>query len=197
MNIDARISKEWRRRMLLLFIMNFGISAWFLSDGYYFWPSEDRRFREYSNILEELMASGKAKDADSASVELAWKRHAREANYTFKVPKERSESAVKEQRIIGWTLGLGSLIFLGWIIWNHTRSIKVEGETVIGICGKRVHYDMIFSTDRKKWKTKGIAYALYNINGKTKRLCLDDHKFAGCEAILLEAEKRIKGRGKI
>ena len=29
---------------------------------------------------------------------------------------------------------------------------------------------------------------------KQRRLTLDDHKFAGCEAIILEAEKRIRAR---
>ena len=88
----------------------------------------------------------------------------------------------------------GSLVFLAWIGWNHTRSVRAEGEIVIGASGERVELDSIVATDRKKWKNKGIAYAIYEVAGKQKRLCLDDHKFAGCEAILLEAEKRIKAR---
>ncbi|MGY8719212.1 MAG: hypothetical protein ACKVI3_15690, partial [Verrucomicrobiia bacterium] len=44
------------------------------------------------------------------------------------------------------------------------------------------------------WAQKGIAYAVYEKNGKKRRLCLDDHKFIGAEAIILEAEKRIKAR---
>jgi len=48
--------------------------------------------------------------------------------------------------------------------------------------------------DRRKWVSKGIAYALYEENGKKRRLCLDDHKFAGCEAIIKEAESRIAAR---
>ena len=44
MEVNARISTEWRKRMLFMFFMIFGIAAWFLSDGYYFWPNEDKRF---------------------------------------------------------------------------------------------------------------------------------------------------------
>ena len=194
MNVNARISKEWRRRMLFMYIMIAGIASWFLSDGYYFWPEEDKRYQSYSKILDELVESGKAEDADSASVKIAWQRHAREAGSTSKVPKERSHESIYEQIKIGTVMMIGSVIFLLWIAWNHRRSVRAEGDTVIGASGERVELDSIIATDRKKWKKKGIAYAIYLENGKTKRLCLDDHKFAGCEAIVLEAESRIKSR---
>jgi len=194
MEVNARISTEWRKRMLFMFFMIFGIAAWFLSDGYYFWPNEDKRFDEYTEILGGLVEAGKAEDAESSSVQIAWQRHAREQGYKSKVPKERTDSAIGEQRMIGCVMMWGSLVFLAWIGWNHTRSVRAEGEIVIGASGERVELDSIVATDRKKWKNKGIAYAIYEVAGKQKRLCLDDHKFAGCEAILLEAEKRIKAR---
>ena len=194
MEVNARISTEWRKRMLFMFFMIFGIAAWFLSDGYYFWPNEDKRFDEYTEILDGLVEAGKAEDAESSSVQIAWQRHAREQGYKSKVPKERTDSAIGEQRVIGWVMMGGSLVFLAWIGWNHTRSVRAEGEIVIGASGERVELDSIVATDRKKWKNKGIAYAIYEVAGKQKRLCLDDHKFAGSEAILLEAEKRIKAR---
>lgn len=194
MEVNARISTEWRKRMLFMFFMIFGIAAWFLSDGYYFWPNEDKRFDEYTEIHDGLVEAGKAEDAESSSVQIAWQRHAREQGYKSKVPKERTDSAIGEQRVIGWVMMGGSLVFLAWIGWNHTRSVRAEGEIVIGASGERVELDSIVATDRKKWKNKGIAYAIYEVAGKQKRLCLDDHKFAGCEAILLEAEKRIKAR---
>jgi len=194
MEVNARISTEWRKRMLFMFFMIFGIAAWFLSDGYYFWPNEDKRFDEYNEILDGLVEAGKAADTESSSVQIAWQRHAREQGYKSKVPKERTDSAIGEQRVIGWVMMGGSLGFLAWIGWNHTRSVRAEGEIVIGASGERVELDSIVATDRKKWKNKGIAYAIYEVADKQKRLCLDDHKFAGCEAILLEAEKRIKAR---
>ena len=48
--------------------------------------------------------------------------------------------------------------------------------------------------DRRLWASKGIAHAIYEADGKRRRLVLDDHKFLGCEAIILEAEKRIAAR---
>lgn len=194
MQVVARISKEWRRRMLFMFFMIAGMAGWFLYDGHILWPDEGKRYVEYAEIRDSLIESGEAKDDESSFVRLAWERHAREAGYRRNIPKERTDAAIHEQLVIGWTMMSGALIFGLWIAWNHRREVRAEGETVIGASGERVELDSITAIDRKKWKSKGIAYALYMDGGKQRRLTLDDHKFAGCEAIILEAEKRIRAR---
>lgn len=194
MEIHARISKEWRRRMLFMFLMFFGMGSWFLSDGYIYWPNEGARYQEFSRITDELIESGKATDAESSSVRLAWQRYAKEVGYRTAIPSERTESDIHEQRLIGWIMVGGSLLFAMWIGWNHTRSVRAEGDLVIGASGEKVQLDDIIEVDRKKWKNKGIAYGIYLVNGKRRRLILDDHKFVGCEAIILEAERRIDER---
>lgn len=194
MQVVARISKEWRRRMLFMFFMIAGMAGWFLYDGHILWPDEGKRYTEYAEIRDALIESGEAKDEESSFVRLAWERHAKEAGYRRNIPKERTDAAIREQLVIGWTMMSGALIFGLWIAWNHRREVRAEGETVIGASGERVDLDSITAIDRKKWKTKGIAYALYMDGDKQRRLTLDDHKFAGCEAIILEAEKRIRAR---
>lgn len=197
-DVDARISKEWRRRMLFMLFMISSIGAWFLSDGYYFWPNEQARFTEYAAIKADLVDAGKivaeVEHEDSATLQLAWKRHAEKQGYSSKMPKEREASAIGEQRVIGWFMIVGAAVFAGWIAWNQKLSIRAEGDLVVGASGQRVELDSIVEIDRKKWNNKGIAYAIYEVEGKQKRLCLDDHKFAGTEAIILEAEKRIEAR---
>lgn len=180
--------------MLFMLFMFAGIGAWFLSDGYLMWPSEAERFEAYTEIKDTLIEEGKAEDEESSSVRLAWQRHAKEMGYTSKVPKERTASDMREQRVIGWVLCAGAALFAGWIAWNHTLRVRAEGEIVIGTAGQRVELDSIVKIDRKKWESKGIAYAIYESEGKQRRLTLDDHKFEGCEAIILEAERRIKAR---
>jgi len=196
MEIEARISKEWRRRMLFLFFMIFGMGVWFLSDGYLVWPKEGSRYQEFSEISERMIESGEATDAESEKVRMAWRRHAEEAEYPSKIPKERTESSINEQRVIGWVITVIAILFAAWVAWNHKRSVRAEGEIVIGASGERVSLDDIVEVDRKKCKDKGIAYGIYLVKGKRCRLTLDDHKFAGCEAIILEAERRIKERSK-
>lgn len=194
MEIQARISKEWRRRMLFMFFMIFGIGAWFLSDGYIYWPNEGARYDAFTKIADDLIESGEATDVESSSVRLAWQRHAKEQGYSPGIPSERTKSAIREQRMIGWVMTVGALLFAFWVTWNHTRSIRAEGDVIIGASGERVQLDEIVEVDRKKWAKKGIAYGIYLVDGKRRRLVLDDHKFVGCEAIILEAERRIQER---
>jgi len=188
--------------MLFMFFMIFGIGAWFLSDGYIYWPGEAERHAEFLKIEEELIASGKIEAQEekvhgkevNEYLRIEWERFARENDYATKIPKEREPSAIREQRVIGWVMVGGSLLFLVWIGWNHTLKVVAKGDMVTGTDGKEVHLDSIIKIDRKKWDSKGIAYAIYLDGEKERRLCLDDHKFEGCEAIMLEAERRIKER---
>jgi hypothetical protein len=195
MEVVARISKEWRRRMLFMFFMIFGIAAWFLYDGYILWPDEAQRHVEYLEIKDTLIEAGDAVDEESTSVRLAWERHAREMDYRRNIPKERMDDDIREQRVIGWVMIIGALLYGVWIAWNHTRQVSAEGDIVIGASGERVDINTITAIDRKKWKDKGIAYGIYEEGGKQRRLCLDEHKFRGCEAIIIEADQRIEARG--
>ena len=194
MEVVARISKEWRRRMLFMFFMIFGIAAWFLYDGYILWPDEAQRHVEYLEIKDTLIEAGDAVDEESTSVRLAWERHTREMAYRRNIPKERMDDDIREQRVIGWAMIIGALLYGLWIAWNHTRQVSVEGGIVVGASGERVDINSITAIDRKKWKDKGIAYGIYEEGGKRRRLCLDEHKFKGCEAIIIEADQRIKAR---
>lgn len=196
MEIVARISKEWRRRMLFMFFMIFGMAAWFLTDGYHYWPKEAERYVDYSEIRDRMLESGEIEDEESPELRIAWQQKAREMDYSSKTPKERTESAIREQLVFGWTLMVIAFGFAIWVAWNHRLTVEAHGETVIGTAGQEVALDSIIATDRKKWKNKGIAYAIYKDGDKERRLCLDDHKFKGCEAILLEAERRIEAREK-
>lgn len=202
MNINARISKEWRRRMLFMLFMISTISAWFLWDGYVVWPNGAERHAEFVEIEAALVESGKIEavpqQAHAAEVNeylrIEWERYAKKAGYKRDIPKERTDASIREQRMIGWVMMTGSVLFGLWVLWNHKLCVRAEGEAVIGTSGQRVELDSIVKIDRKQWEKKGIAYAIYEVEGKQKRLCLDEHKFKGCEEIILEAERRIKTR---
>jgi hypothetical protein len=181
--------------MLFMFFLIFGIAAWFFYDGYILWPDEAQRHIEYLEIKDTLIESGVAVDRESTFVRLAWERHAREMNYMRNIPKERTDGDIKEQRVIGWAMMIVALLHGVWIAWNHTRQVSAEGDIVIGVSGERVEIDSITAIDRKKWKNKSIAYGIYEEGGKPRRLCLDEHKFRGCETIITEADRRIKARG--
>lgn len=180
--------------MVFMFLMVFGMAAWFLADGYVVWPAEAKRHGELKQLAAELIEQGDAEALEDEAVTRAWERYAEEVGYSTKVPKDRTASDLAQQRGIGGVMMTGALIFAAWVGWNHTRSVRAEGDLVTGASGEQVHLDTIVEMDRRKWANKGIAYAVYEKDGKRRRLTLDDHKFLGCEEIILEAERRIAAR---
>ena len=52
-----------------------------------FLPQEQSRYQEYSQLLDELKSTGKAKDAESSAFKLEWQRKAQSAGYKNKAPK--------------------------------------------------------------------------------------------------------------
>ncbi len=180
--------------MVFMFLMIFGSGLWFLTDGYLMWPAEAKRHEVYAKMEGEMLEGGEARDKKDPVLAEAWERVAKERDWPAKVPKERTDAAISGQVWTGWIMLAGSAIFGAWVVWNHKRSVRAEGDLVIGASGERVPLDSIVEMDRRKWASKGIAYAIYEQDGKRKRLTLDDHKFLGCEAIILEAEKRMEAR---
>lgn len=198
MNVHAHISKEWRRRMLIMALMLNGFALWFLYDGYINWPAEAQRFEQLTPIVESMVSSGQELDLKhldkNPEVVRAWKTYAAQHNLPDKLPKERTDSDLAGQRGIGLVLlGIG-LTFVAWVALQHRKSVRAVGDLITGPNGEQVNFSAIVEMDRRKWEKKGIAYAIYEVDGRQKRLCLDDHKFIGCEAIILEAEKRIAAR---
>lgn len=202
MNVHARISKEWRRRMFFMALMINGSALWFLYDGYIAWPAEEARHQQLRTVLQTPEADENgdpirldiekvSKDPEAVR---AWEKYAKANDLPDKLPKHRSSGDLSGQRGIGGVLLLGGLAFIGWIALQHRKSVRADGDLITGANGEQVDINTITEMDRRKWRNKGIAYAIYEVDGRRKRLCLDDHKFIGCEAIILEAEKRIAAR---
>ena len=194
MQVHARISSEWRRRMIFLGAMIWGSALWFAYDGYIAWPAEESRYQTLVELTADSIEEGDKITDKNPVVKQAWQTYAAQNDLKSKVPKHRSEGDLTGQRGAAGVIAVIGFIFTAWVLLQHRRSVRAEGETITGASGEQVDFDSIVDMDRHKWETKGIAYAIYLKDGKKKRLCLDDHKFIGCEAIILEAEKRIADR---
>lgn len=194
MQVHARISKEWRRRMTLMALMLNGSALWFCYDGFVAWPAEAKRYAQLEIVAKDVVPEGtKLTDKDPALVR-AWTAYANTRDLSTKVPKNRTPGDLAGQRITGGIMLVFGLAFLGWMALQHRKSVRADGDLVTGADGETVHLDSIVEMDRRKWTNKGIAYAIYEKDGRRHRLCLDDHKFIGCEEIILEAERRIAAR---
>ena len=194
MNIHARISKEWRQRMIFMAMMINGSALWFCYDGFVAWPAEASRFEQLKVITTEIVTADKEIDRKDPAVIRAWEAYAATKDLKPLVPKKRTPGDIAGQRYIGAVMAAIGLGFVGWVLLQHRRSVRADGDMITGPSGEQVHLDSIIEIDRRKWATKGIAYAVYEVNGRSRRLCLDDHKFLGCVAIILEAERRIAER---
>ena len=194
MQVHAPISKEWRKRMIFMGFMIWGSALWFAYDGYIAWPAEEERYQTLVTLTADIVAEGDKITEKNPAIEQAWKTYATQNDLKPKVPKHRSAGDLAGQRgIAGFGIVIG-VIFTAWFFLQHRKSIRADGEIITGAGGEKISFESIVDIDRRKWAQKGIAYAVYEKNGKKRRLCLDDHKFIGAEAIILEAEKRIKAR---
>jgi hypothetical protein len=175
-------------------IMLNGSAFWFCFDGFVAWPAEASRFEQLKVVTAEIVAADKEIDIKDPAVIRAWEAYAATKDLNPKVPKKRTPGDIAGQRYIGGVMAAIGLGFVGWVLLQHRRSVRAEGDMFTGPSGERVHLDSIIEMDRQKWASKGIAYAIYEVNGSSRRLCLDDHKFLGCVEIILEAERRIAAR---
>ncbi len=194
MNVHARISKEWRRRMIMMALMLNGSGLWFCYDGFIAWPAEEKRYQQLVTLTAGTLDVDEKPTDKNPDVVRAWNTYAAANQLPEKLPKHRSPDDLSGQRIIGGIFMAFGLSFVGWVALQHRKSVRADGDLITGANGETVHFDSIVDMDRRKWANKGIAYAIYEKDGKLRRLCLDDHKFIGCEAIILEAERRITAR---
>ena len=194
MQVHAPISKEWRRRMIFMGAMIWGSGLWFAYDGYINWPAEEQRYQTLVELTANILEEDDKITEKNPEVKRAWESYAAENDLKKKVPKNRTAGDLAGQRgIAGFFIVVG-FIFTTWVVLQHRKSVRAEGDVITGAGGETVNLDEIVEMDRHKWETKGIAYAIYERDGQRRKLCLDDHKFIGAEAIILEAEKRIAAR---
>lgn len=194
MQVHAPISKEWRRRMIFMGAMIWGSGLWFAYDGYINWPAEEQRYQKLVELTADIVEEGDKITEKNPEVKQVWSAYAAEHDLKPKVPKHRSDGDLAGQRYIAGFFCTIGVIFTAWVWLQHRKSVRAEGETITGAEGQTVEFYEIVDMDRSKWEAKGIAYAIYERDGKRQRLCLDDHKFIGAEAIILEAEKRLAAR---
>ena len=194
MNVHARISKEWRRRMIMMALMLNGSGLWFCYDGFIAWPAEEKRYQQLVTLTAGTLAADEKPTDKNPDVVRAWKTYAAANELPEKLPKHRSPGDLSGQRVIGGIFMAFGLTFVSWVLLQHRKSVRADGDIITGADGETVPFDSIVEMDRRKWANKGIAYAIYEKDGKRRRLCLDDHKFIGTEAIILEAERRLAAR---
>ena len=190
-SVTARLSKEWKRRMIIIAVVVWGTSAYFLYDGAIGWPKKQKIYEAYAALMETLIAEGEARDERDPEALLAWRELAKENNWAQDIPKEYPPEKIEGQFHWAAATAVGGVGFLIWFFWHFPKTIRADGEKIYGVRGQVLPFDQITEVDRKRWKREGIAYARFEKDGKPAKLMLDDYKYAGAEDIIKEAERRL------
>ncbi len=203
-NVEARITKVWKKRMILLIAFVFAAGMWFYYDGFIGWPAEAKRYTIYQQFVDDLVAGkipgkqpltrAEADAPHNKALEEAWREHARANGLGTSIPSDRTEADFQQQKWIGSGAVGVSLLMVGWYFLSCARVLRADDDYIISPEGKKTRIDSIVRVNKKKWDNKGIAILEYDDGGKTGKVVLDDYKYGGAEEILLEVERRLAAR---
>lgn len=192
-NLTAKISREWRDRMIIVLIMLIGSAAWFFYDGAIAYPKYNVKADEYAKICDVYKA-------DEALIKEKWTAVAIEKNWDPEdIPKKRKDEA--QQFRWGGSLLVISALFIVWMLREMRRIIVADEEKFLGIARtlppfnglREVAFNTVVGVDKRRWDKKGIAVVFYNDSkGIRRSVIVDDYKYAGSEKILQRCEAIIE-----
>jgi hypothetical protein len=191
MNVTAKLTRDWKKRWWILTGFFAAGALWFYYDGFIAYPQMTERYAVFEKFAAEVVATTDADDIDDHRVKQAWEDYAMQQGMDWKKPKNKDAGDYRTQKICGSVLLLMSLGLFGWYKKSEKQSVQFDGKNITDAAGREVKADWIYELDRRKWENKGIVYALYQEDGKKKKLTLDDFKFAGCDQIIDELERRL------
>jgi hypothetical protein len=181
-NITARISKEWKRRMLIIIVVTVGMGAWFLVDGLVGYPASAKRAVVYAE-LEEIHG------AETASLDEAWKKTAVERGWPLSRPKAYTDEEIRMQFIMAGLTWAGSLAALAYFLVSLPKTTSLQGSVLHLPDGRKIPLDSIRSINKKRWNSRSICDLTSEAKpGTIQKFILDDYKYAGADEILARIE---------
>jgi hypothetical protein len=165
--------------MLLQTAFFIGFGLWFFYDGAISYPQHNRRIGQFVMAYKR----GEAKTWHEFAGRKGWPGLDHHLPY--------SSGEIRTQFVLGAVSAeVGVMVFV-WFLISRKLKMTSDGQTVCGVRGQQVPLDAFVGVNKRKWDRKGIAYALYEENGKRRRLTIDDYKFVGGEDILKQIEERL------
>lgn len=172
--------------MLLMMLIIGGAGCWFLYDGFWAWPQNNKRWEVYAPLKEKY---GK----ETPELEKAWTEAARERGWSDTPPKKEYKAGdLRTQIIIAVVAFLGAGLCVRHYFKSLHTTTRLENDVIILPNRKEIPLSKIRSISMNRWKNKGIADLTYEAGpGQLKRFFLDDYKYIGAEEILKAAEKAL------
>jgi hypothetical protein len=139
------------------------MGLWFAYDGWKAWPAKTARIDQIEQT--ELPAADARGDTDAK---------AKLQGELKELGTRHSDTSIRTQKQLAVACPIGGVILLGWTLYNSRGRVRFDGQTLEVPGHPPIGVDAITALDKSKWDRKGIAYAEYDVNGKTGRARLDD-----------------------
>lgn len=184
MEIEAKLSKTWRNRQLMIaaFLAAFGL--WFIYDGALGWPAKNKVHAAYEQMKEEGRTTAE------------WEEYSRKMGWPRKPPEHAYDAdQIRQQFYLAGLAFAGGATALVILFLSSKRTVRADEEAAYGEKNQRVPFSSVTAVDKKKWDSKGIAIAHYRSQDGAGKLVIDDYKYQGAEAILKRIEEHLENRG--
>ena len=176
MNLRTDINPRFLMRMGLVGLFCLGAGGWFLYDGMYTYPAQQKHAKAFTEFETEHAELGQKQLFD------AWKEFAAEKGWPAGVAgkeitpygEAKKDYDINGQFYFAGLAGLVGLFFLGRFLMNRSRWIEADDNGMRSSENHEVKFDQITALNKKKWQNKGIAKVLYEVDGRKGKIVLDD-----------------------
>jgi hypothetical protein len=186
MPAEARVTKLWKQQKGLIPLMFIAFALYFGWDGAVGYPRSDERFKAHEQ----------RKDQPGE-----WEKYCAERGWKTEVPEKwLGPAKYAEQFWWGGSMGFVGLLALAYWMRQKRTVVRNDAESVTTASGTRVPYTAITHVDQTKWKSKGLAYIRYALEGgRQGRFKLDDakHDPKALDIILADITEHVTGKATI
>lgn len=168
MNVKATISPGYRWRLVLISVVMLGFGLYCVYDWQVGYPAAQAKYEKYLELKEANPES---------SPQQLWVQHAQSQGWSTKVPKEVTDRDIFTQLVMACIVLPIGVFFLFKLVIECRRWVAMDDEGVTGSGGHAASWDQMTGLDKERWRTKGIAYLVYEREGGgSRKLLLDDFK---------------------
>ena len=202
MAAQAKLSRSWINRMVIIIIVLVGYGLWCMRDATVKYPAHNLRVAAFAHLQNEF--PGTLWDDQHNPIGWTYDRSAEAEFDKYADYKTYAEAkgwppdkpgAPKMDSDVGsqWTqlyvcAGIAALCLI-WTLYSGVRRVGADDEGIVCAGGCRVRYNEIKSIDKSRWDAKSIAVVHYEQNGKAGSIKLDEWKYQGARDVLEEIEK--------